>query len=139
MAGFWWKAIYENVYKRLHKNTENFWSPFCHSYLEVFLREKVIFDFFLAEGHSTTFLKRACTQKIPCLRVFLEKDYLSFSVKRKNIVFPQKQTSSFQIINKLNVLAWSFWKDHLFKTHEENITFPWVFLRKFIFHFPSKG
>ena len=32
-----------------------------------------------------------------------------------------------------------FWKDHLFRTFEENIIFPCIFLRKINFHFPSGG
>ena len=69
----------------------------------------------LAEGHSTTFLTPARTQKIPCLRVFLEKNHLSFSVQRKNIVFPQKQTPSFQIIQESSCSGVVFWKRSSFQ------------------------
>ena len=39
-------------------------------------------------------------QKISYFHVFLEKDHLSFSVQRKNIIFSGKNVPSFQIIEE---------------------------------------
>ena len=49
----------------------------------------------------------------------------------KNTIFPD---------NKRNIIFQRdyFWKDHIFGAFEENIIFPFIFLRKIIFHFPSK-
>ena len=57
---------------------------------------------------------------------------LSFSDQGKNTTFPG---STRKILSRRG----PFWKDHLFRTIEENIIFPCTFLRKIIFHFPSRG
>ena len=52
--------------------------------------------------------------------------------RKKNTTFPD---STRKIISQRD----PFWKDHLFRTFEENIIFPCIFFRKIIFHFPSGG
>ena len=48
--------MYENAYIGLHKSTENYWNSFWNVDLEfqsplgVFLRDKIIFDFFWQGG-----------------------------------------------------------------------------------------
>ena len=42
------------------------------------------------------------------------------------------------MIKKDHIPVRFFWKGHLFRTFEENVIFPCIFLRKIIFHFPSK-
>ena len=53
-------------------------------------------------------------------------------LREKNTTFPD---STRKIISQRD----PFWKDHLFRTFEENIIFPCIFFRKIIFHFPSGG
>ena len=71
-------------------------------------------------------------QKIPYFHVFLEKDDLSFSVQKKTPITPDNTR---KIIFQFEF----FWKDHLFGAFEENIIFPCIYLRKIIFHFPSRN
>ena len=52
MVFFRWRAVHEDACKGLHENTENCWGSFQGDDLEwqsplgVFLRDKIIFDFF---------------------------------------------------------------------------------------------
>ena len=73
-------------------------------------------------------------------RVFFYKDHpLSFSAQRKNIIFSGKKKyhlSRYYKKNRVQVLI--SWKDHRFRTFEENIIFLGIFLRKIIFPFVSK-
>ena len=54
---------------------------------------------------------------------------------KKNIyqIFWKKEIHSFQISQKRSCPREFFWKDHLFRTFEENIIFPGTFLRNIIF------
>ena len=62
--------------------------------------------------------------------VFLEKDHLSFSIQRKNIIFSVKKKNHLsRSYKKDHVPMRFFWKDHLFRTREENTIFPCIFMR----------
>ena len=63
---------------------------------------------------------------------FLIKIVFRFSSKEKISYFREK-IPAFQILQKR-----FFWKNHLFRTFEESIIFPFIFLRNIIFHSPSK-
>ena len=82
-------------------------------------------------------------QKTSCFHVFFEKDYLLLSFHKKDIIFSGKRNVIFRH-NKRKILFqcifffFFFWKDHLFRTFEEYIIFPCIFLRKIVFHFPPK-
>ena len=66
-------------------------------------------------------------QKISFFHVFLEKDHLSFSFQRKNIIFSRKKTIFPDNARKIIFQRDSFLKDHLFEAFEENIIFPRIF------------
>ena len=103
----------------------------------VFLRNKIIFDFFWQGARRSVCNTRNCAQKISYFYVFLEKDRLSLSSQGKNM-FSEKKNIFPDNTRKVMSRWGSFWKDHLLGTFEENIIFPCIFLRKIIFHFPSK-
>ena len=71
---------------------------------------------------------------------FFYKDHpLSFSAQRKNIIFSGKKKHHLCRYYKKNCVQVRIsWKDHLFRTFEENIIFPGIFLRNIIFPFVSK-
>ena len=64
----------------------------------------------------------------------------SFSVQRKNTMFSGKKNTTFPgSTRKIMSRRDPFWKDHLFRTFEENIVFLCIYLRKIIFHFLPGG
>ena len=81
---------------------------------------------------------RTCTQKMPYFYIFLEKGRLSLSARGKNIMFSGKNAIFPNNTRKIMCRRSPFWKDHFFRKFEENIILPCIFLRKIIFHFPSK-
>ena len=68
---------------------------------------------------------------------FMRKIILQFASKEK-IYFREKEILSSQILQKRSCSSTIFWKDHLFRTFEENIISPCMFLRKIKFPFLSK-
>ena len=78
-------------------------------------------------------------QKLSYFHVLLEKYYLSFSVQRKNAIFSRRKIPSFQIIQERSYYSAIFWKDHLFRTFEENIIFPCIFWERSSFIFCLKN
>ena len=82
--------MHENACKGLHESTGNCWGFFWDVNLErqlplgVFLRDKIIFDFFFDRGawhHVCN--TRTCTQKMSYFHVFPEEDGLSLSAQGK--------------------------------------------------------
>ena len=71
-----------------------------------------------------------------------------FLIKIIFFCFPSKEKISYflekkkyhlsRYYKKEHVQAQFFWKDHLFRTFEENILFPGTSLRKIMFPFASK-
>ena len=68
---------------------------------------------------------------------FLRKIIFYFPSKEK-IYFWLKKWHLSRLCTKDHIPMRSFWKDHLFRTFEENIIYPCIFLRNIIFHFLSK-
>ena len=99
--------------------------------LGVFFRSKGIFVF-LPGGQCRVCNAYAYIQKISCFRAFFDKDHLlSFSAKRKNIIFSGKKKYHLsRYYKKDHVQARIFWKDHLFRTFDENIIFSGIFFEK---------
>ena len=102
---FCWRAMYENACKGLHERTENYWGSFQNDNLEsqpplgIFLQDKIILDFFRRGVRCHVCSTRTSTQRISYFRVFLEKDHLSFSPRKKYHVFGKKK-SFFQIVQE---------------------------------------
>ena len=69
---------------------------------------------------------------------FLGKTIFHFPSKEKVSYFRKKSPHFSRQYNKDNVSVRFFWKDNLFGAFEKIIVFPCLFLRKIIFHFPSK-
>ena len=143
---FRWRAIYGNACKGLYEGTESCWSPFLNfnlgfqSPFGVFLRNKIIFGFFGRETWHHVRNTFTCTQKILCLHVFLEKGRPSLSLKGKKIMFSGKKIPSFQIIQEISCPSAVLFEKTIFSEHLKKISFFCVFfLRKIIFHFPSRG
>ena len=84
---------------------------------------------------------QAYIQKIPYFHAFFDKNHhLSFSAQRKNIFSGKNKYHLSRYYKKDLGQARISWKDHLSRTHEENIfIFPNIFLRKIIFPFVSKN
>ena len=82
---------------------------------------------------------RACTQKISYFHVFLEKGHPSLPAQGKNM-FLGKNTIFPDNTRKITSRRGPSWKDHLFRTFEENIIFPCIFWERssFIFRLRCK-
>ena len=125
-----WKAIYENAYKGLHKATEDYWNSFqnvnleCQLPLSVFLPGKIIFEFFLAEGHIILLVTSIRIYRK--YHVFLEKDHLSFSVQRKNITFSGKNTI-FPYNTRSVIFLCNYFEKTIFSEHLKKISYFHVF------------
>ena len=98
--------------------------------LSVFFQEKIIFDFF-AEGQYHICNIYTYIQKISYFHVlyFLRKIIFHFSSKEKISYFLEKNTIFPDNTRKIKFQRDFFWKDHLFGAFEENIIFPYIFLR----------
>ena len=140
-----WRAMHENACKGLHESTENCWSSFQDVNLErqsplgVFLRDKTIFDFFDRGAWCHVCNAHACTQKCHISMYFLRKATSHFLPREKISCFWEKNTIFPDNTRKIMCRRGPFWKYHLFRKFEENIIFPCIFLRKIIFHFPSRA
>ena len=65
---------------------------------------------------------------------FFDKDHLSFSLHRENFIFSRKRNVFFPDGTRKIIFQEDFFgKDHLFRTFEENIIFPCIFLRKNVY------
>ena len=151
-----WRAMHENARKGLHESTQNCWSFFQDVNLErqsplgVFLRDRTIFDFIFTERRGATFVTPVRVhKKCDISMYFLGKaasHFLHFLGKAASHFLPREKISCFRGKStifpdktiKIKCQRGPFWKDHLFRKFEENIIFPCIFLRKIIFHFPSK-
>ena len=138
--------MHENACKGLHEGTGRFFKNVDlerQSPLDVFLRDKTIFDFFffffffLTEWRGATFatpvhVHRKCHVSMYFLGKvaphFLPREKISY-FRKKNSIFPD---------NTRKLICWRspFSKGHLFRNFEE--IFLRIFLRKIIFRFPSK-
>ena len=127
----WLFPLESNIWKCLYRSPYNYREP-----LELFLWRKSSLIFW-TDGQCHICTIYTYIQKISNLQVFLGKDHLSFSVQKKVSHFREK-IPYFQIIQGGSYSRAIFWKDRLFRTFEKNIMFPCIFLRKIIFHFPSK-
>ena len=105
--------------------------------------EKIIFAF-LRKG-SFTFVGK----EIPSLRniqktyfhVFFEKDHLSFSVRRKNIIFLGKRNAIFPDDRRKVIFQCDFFGKTIFSEHLKNISYFHVFFwerSSFIFRLKNK-
>ena len=81
----------------------------------------------------------ACTQKISYFHAFLEKGHPSLPAQGKNM-FLGKNTIFPDNTRKIMSRRGPSWKDHLFRTFEENIIFPCIFWERssFIFRLRCK-
>ena len=105
-------------------------------------QEKVIFSSF--DGRIISCL----LEKKYHLYIIYRKHHISMYFLRKIIFhFPSTEKISYFCEKEMYLSWWYkkdhmpvrfFWKNHLFRTVEENIIFPCIFLGKIIFHFPSK-
>ena len=103
--------------------------------LLAFFRDKGIFAFFCHEGIIIYVAFMHIYRKL-YFHVFFNKDHLLS--RRKNLIISGKKKyhlSRYYIKDHIQVRI--FWRDNLFRTHEEN-TFPGKFLRRIIFPFVSK-
>ena len=142
---FRWTAMHENVCKGLHERTENCWSFFQDVNLErqsplgVFLHDKTIFDLLQTEGRGTTFVTHVRVhRKCYIFKYFLRKTASHLLPREKISCFREKNTIFPDNKRKIMCRRDPFWKDHLFRKFEESVIFPCFFLRKIIFHFPSR-
>ena len=95
--------------------------------------------FFLAEVRDTTSaIPVRVHRKYHISMYFLRKVISHFLPNEKISCFREKNTVFPDNTRKIMSQRGPFWKDHLFRKFEENIIFPCIFLRKIIFHFPSK-
>ena len=70
-------------------------------------------------------------QKISYFHVFFEKDRVSFSVQRKNIIFSRKKNNISPDNTRKIIFKGSFFReDCLFGAFEENIIFSCIFFEK---------
>ena len=67
-----------------------------------------------------------------------ERSSLAFCPRKKYRAFGKKNTILPDNTRKIMSRRGPFWKDLLFGRPEENIIFPCIFLKRIIFHFPSK-
>ena len=72
----------------------------------------------------------------PCIS--WERSSCIFLPKKKYHIFREKNTIFPDNTRKIIFQRDFFWKDYLFGAFEENIVFSCIFLRKTVFHFPSK-
>ena len=135
-----------NTYKGLHKGTENYWNSFqnvnleCQSPLSVVLIFfcKIIFDFFLAEGHDIMFVTSTrIYRKYNIAMYFLRRIIFHFPSKEK-ISFFRGTKPSFQIIQEISYSRQIFLKRPSFQNIIKISYFHVFFSRKIIFHFLSK-
>ena len=100
-----------------------------------------IFGFFLSGGSNATPVTSThiCRKYHISTRFLIKIIFFHFPPKEKISYFLEKRNTIFpDITKKIMFRREFFWKDHLFRTPEENIIFPGVFLRKIIFPFVSK-
>ena len=105
----------------------------------VFLRDKIIFDFFWQGARRSVCNTRTCAQKISYFYVFLEKDRLSLSSQGK-ICFRKKKTS-FQIIQERSCPGEVPFERTIFSEHLKKISYFRVFFwerSSFIFRLRGK-
>ena len=135
--------MHENACKGLHEGTGRFFKNVDlerQSPLDVFLRDKTIFNFFFFFWQSGVAPRLQhpymCTENVmfPCISWersslhFLPREKISY-FRKKNSIFPD---------NTRKLICWRspFSKGHLFRNFEE--IFLRIFLRKIIFRFPFK-
>ena len=102
---------------------------------------------FSGQGHPCFFLPggnvmvltptRICRKYYISKRFLIKIIFFHFPPKEK-IYFLEKKKHLSRYYKKDHVQARIFWKNYLFRTFEENIIFPDIFLRKIIFRFVSK-
>ena len=103
-----------------------------------------LYVYFCRIGSSLIFFAGGCVtyqiENIMFPRISWEGSSLSHFPSRKKIpCFREKNTTFPDSARKIMSRCDPSWKDHLFRTFEENIIFLCIFLRKTIFHFPSEG
>ena len=105
--------------------------------LGLFFRDIFVF---LPGGQCHACNAYAYIQKISHFHAFLIKIiFFHFPLKKNNIIFSGKKKYHLsRYYKKDHVQTPNFWKDHLFRTFEENIIFPGIFFRNIIFPFVSK-
>ena len=140
--------MHENVCKSLHEGTANCWSFFQDVNLErqsplgVFLREQTIFDLFLTEGRGATFVTPVCVhRKCYISMYFLRKAASNFLPREKISCFREKKYHISRQYKKDHVPARPFLErpsfQKVWRKYHISVFF-WFFLRKIIFHFPSR-
>ena len=94
---------------------------------------------FFSGGRCHSCIAYAYIQKIPYFHPFFDKHHLlSFSAQRKNIFSGKKKHQLSRYHKNDRVQVRISWKNHPFRTFENNIIFSDIFLRKIIFPFVSK-
>ena len=95
---------------------------------------------FLTEGYGATFVTPVRVQrKIYISMYFLKKIVSHFAPKEKISCFREKNTIFPDNTRKIKSQRNPFWKDHLFRTFEENIIFPCIFWERSSFIFRLRG
>ena len=114
----------------------SFWVMPGMSSLRAFFRKKssLLFsqkgNFIFVGERNITF---ANVQKHNISMYFFDKDHLSFSVRKKSIIFSGKRNAIFSYDIRKITFQCNFFGKTIFSEHFKNISF---FLRKIIFHLP---